>query len=225
MAVLLEEIVPLPVTHLIDIGCGETGLSTVWGSATRASHVIGVEVNREHLRRPAVPVLEADLERGALPFRSSSVDVVVAHQVLEHLKNVHHVVAECNRILRPGGLLAVGLPNLASAHNRALLLAGRQPTSIQVRSPHVRGMTWRETLSFLETFGFRTVRSRGAGFYPLRGRAMTVLDRVAPTAAVYQCHLLVKRLDVPIEAMEPFTTPDTDFGPSAVMNGSRPACG
>jgi SAM-dependent methyltransferase len=211
LAALLTEVGPAPVRTLIDVGCGDTSLSATWGDVTRAACVIGVDVNRGHFDRPKVPVLEADLELGSLPVRSDSVDVVVANQVLEHLKNIHHAVAECNRILRPGGFLAVGLPNLASAHNRALLLAGRQPTFIQVRSPHVRGLTWRETLAFLEAFGFRPVRSRGAGFYPLRGRPMKLLDRVLPSAAAFQCHVMVKRQNVPVEEMEVFATADTNF--------------
>jgi SAM-dependent methyltransferase len=200
-----------PVTRLVDLGCGDMTRTTRWSVAAAARSTLGVDVNPDHLARRSVPVLIADLERDGLPLASASVDAIVVHQVLEHLKNVHHTAAECNRVLRPGGLLAVGLPNLASAHNRLLLLAGRQPTFIQVRSPHVRGLTRQEALAFLESFGFRAVGSRGAGFYPLAGRWMEALDRMLPGLAAFQCHVLVKAGEVPETALAPFTTADTNY--------------
>jgi SAM-dependent methyltransferase len=211
LEVLLATAATVRVTRLLDVGCGDAAPTSRWSEAVAARSTFGVDVNRDHLRRCRIPVLMADLERGGLPLASASVDAIVLHQVLEHLKNVHHAVAECNRVLRPGGLLAVGLPNLASAHNRLLLLAGRQPTFIQVRSPHVRGLTRSEALAFLESFGFRTVRSRGAGFYPLVGRWMAALDRRLPGLAAFQCHLLTKVDEVPGAALTPFATADTNY--------------
>lgn len=54
-------------------------------------------------------LVEGDADR-PLPFRSGRFDIVVCEQVLEHLENPWGAFAELVRILRPGGLLIVGVP-------------------------------------------------------------------------------------------------------------------
>ena len=73
---------------------------------------------RERLR-PLDPVhtsciLLARQEPYRLPFRDSSFDVVLLWQVLEHLfgrESKRKVIAECVRVLRPGGHIIVETPN------------------------------------------------------------------------------------------------------------------
>jgi 2-polyprenyl-3-methyl-5-hydroxy-6-metoxy-1,4-benzoquinol methylase len=51
-----------------------------------------------------------DLNYGMKDIATHSFDVVVCEQVLEHLKNYRLALSELSRILRPGGLLVVGVP-------------------------------------------------------------------------------------------------------------------
>ena len=51
-----------------------------------------------------------DLDVFPYPFKNDSVDEVVLSHVLEHLVDPLHVVEECHRILKPGGVLQVDLP-------------------------------------------------------------------------------------------------------------------
>jgi SAM-dependent methyltransferase len=46
-----------------------------------------------------------------LPLSDSAVDVVVNFQVIEHLWDQGQFVAECFRVLRPGGVLLMSTPN------------------------------------------------------------------------------------------------------------------
>ena len=43
----------------------------------------------------------------ALPFPDASLDFVVAIQVYEYVPDIDRALAECVRILRPGGRLAI----------------------------------------------------------------------------------------------------------------------
>ena len=63
-------------------------------------------------------------------FDDNSVDIIVAHHLVEHiaLHDVHSYVSEWYRVLRPGGILAVFVPNLREI-NRAWL-EGRIDTYI-----------------------------------------------------------------------------------------------
>lgn len=46
-----------------------------------------------------------------LPLSNNSIDLIVCHTVIEHVKNVEEVIAECARVLKPGGILHLDAPN------------------------------------------------------------------------------------------------------------------
>lgn len=52
-----------------------------------------------------------DLPRG-LPFESNSIDVITCMEVVEHLFSLKTLLTECQRVLRPGGLLYITTNNI-----------------------------------------------------------------------------------------------------------------
>jgi SAM-dependent methyltransferase len=160
---------PDPV--LLDVGCWDGEFTTRCASVLGASRILGVEVYEEPAQAAEARGLEVarvDLEAQRFPWPDGSVDLVICNQVLEHLKNIWLPMSEMHRVLRPGGHAVLSVPNLASLHNRVLLGLGRQPTSIRVFGPHVRGYTWSEFRLFVEKGGAYSTRiARGAGFYPV----------------------------------------------------------
>ncbi|HET6763717.1 MAG TPA: class I SAM-dependent methyltransferase [Longimicrobiaceae bacterium] len=121
------------------------------------------------LREQGIRVHALDVERQPLPLVDESIDVVLSNQTLEHVKELFWILHEISRVLRPGGTLIIGVPNIAALHNRLLLLLGRQPTQLRNASAHVRGYT-RGDLQHLFTAvfpgGYRLVRWGGSNFYP-----------------------------------------------------------
>jgi SAM-dependent methyltransferase len=156
---------------LLDVGCWDGELSERCGAALGAGRMLGVEVYEEPAlaaERRGLEVARVDLETARFPWEDESVDVVVCNQVLEHLKNVWLPMTEMHRVLRPGGHAVLSVPNLASLHNRVLLALGRQPTSIRVLGPHVRGYAFAEFRDFVSLGGAYEVEcALSAGFYPL----------------------------------------------------------
>ena len=65
----------------------------------------------EHTRRryPELTMIAGNLVD--LPLPDESVDVVVNFQVIEHLWDQAAFIAECRRVLRPGGRLLISTPN------------------------------------------------------------------------------------------------------------------
>lgn len=51
-----------------------------------------------------------DIDQAALPFADESFDLVAGLHVLEHLADPGKAIAEMARVLRPGGLLVLGVP-------------------------------------------------------------------------------------------------------------------
>jgi SAM-dependent methyltransferase len=171
---------------LLDVGCWDGELSTRCGAALGAGRMLGVEVYEgpaAEAEAKGLEVARVDLETGRLPWEDESVDVVVCNQVLEHLKNIWLPMTEMYRVLRPGGHAVLSVPNLASLHNRALLALGRQPTSIRVFGPHVRGYAFAEFCDLVGRGGAYKVEQRlSAGFYPLPARWSRPFSRLWPSA-------------------------------------------
>jgi SAM-dependent methyltransferase len=139
------------------------------------------------LRHKGIVPISADIERDPLPFGDESTDVVIANQILEHLKEVFWVLHEATRVLSVGGSLILGVPNLASLHNRLLLLLGRQPTCIRTAGPHVRGYTLPDLREFLREAApgiYCELAVRGSNFYPFPAPVARPLARLLPSLAV-----------------------------------------
>lgn len=97
---------------VLDAGCGE-GYGTA-SLATRDVQALALDYDAftaSHLAQayPGLPAVRANLV--ALPLRSGSLDMLVSLQTVEHLWDQDRFVAECARVLRPGGLVVLSTPN------------------------------------------------------------------------------------------------------------------
>ena len=85
-----------------------------------------------------------------------------------------------------GGKLIIGVPNLASLHNRILLCLGRQPSPIKTHSAHVRGYTKYDLLDFLQSCfpeGYALKDFKGSNFYPFPPVVAKPLAQILPNMA------------------------------------------
>jgi len=95
-----------PDALLVDLACGG-GLMAPHVARLGYRHVgvdlglAGLQVARQH---GVVPVRASVL---AVPLADGCADVVVAGEVLEHVADDGQVIAECARLLRPGGTLVI----------------------------------------------------------------------------------------------------------------------
>jgi 2-polyprenyl-3-methyl-5-hydroxy-6-metoxy-1,4-benzoquinol methylase len=99
-----------------------------------------------------------------LPWEASAFDAVVAGEVIEHVVNTDHLLREVARVLRPGGVLVITTPNLASLENRIRLLLGRYPMWMDHRvsgAGHLRYYTPRLLRAHLAQHGFAVERHVG----------------------------------------------------------------
>lgn len=97
---------------VLEAGCGE-GYGAGLIAAT-AKFVLALDYDQpttEHVARryPQVSTIRGNLV--GLPVREGTIDVVANFQVIEHLWDQGAFLAECLRVLRPGGRLLVTTPN------------------------------------------------------------------------------------------------------------------
>ncbi len=134
--------------------------------ANVACHVIGLDyddsaVAHVRARYPRVDMRQGNLAE--LPLPSASIDVVVNFQVIEHLWDQGQFVAECLRVLRPGGVLLMSTPN------RITFSPGRDTP---VNPFHTRELDAAELTELLESAGF-TIESMLGVFH---GERLDELD-------------------------------------------------
>ena len=125
-AELFRRHVGSPGRRVLDLGCRDGALTRAFAEG---NEVVGVDADKEALaeaQKLGIETRWADLDE-LLPFDNESFDVVVAGELLEHLRDPRQLVAEARRVLRPGGTFVASVPNAYRLKNRLRFLAGRKP--------------------------------------------------------------------------------------------------
>ncbi|WP_178362115.1 class I SAM-dependent methyltransferase [Mycolicibacterium hippocampi] len=114
-----------------------------------ARNVIGLDYDESAVAHVRARYPRVDMRQGnlaELPLSDGAVDVVVNFQVIEHLWDQGQFVAECLRVLRPGGVLLMSTPN------RITFSPGRDTP---INPFHTRELNAAELTELLESAGFR----------------------------------------------------------------------
>jgi SAM-dependent methyltransferase len=187
------------VRSVVDIGAGSGRDLDIVKRLHPTAITTAIEAGAEYannLRDKADHVHVVNIEREELPIPSDTIDLFIANQVLEHTKEVFWIFHEVSRCLRNGGHFIIGVPNVASLHNRLLLLFGEHPTQHKLSSAHVRPFSRNDTQKFLEACfpgGYETVGFGGAQFYPFPPRIARFLSDLFPAAAFSIFFVLKKK--------------------------------
>jgi len=187
-----------PPSKILDLGCSAGLLAE--RLLELGHHVSGVDV----IEAPGVhdrvgSFIKADLDDGIPAEVGTGFDIVLAADVLEHVRDPARLLREAKQTLRPGGTMFVCVPNVAHWYPRFRSLLGLfdyDQRGILDRT-HIRFFTRRSIRRLVEREGFAVRRLEPVGL-PLdalgaegrRGRWMRALDHVAlaiwPTMFGYQ---------------------------------------
>lgn len=170
----LEKLAGARPGRVLDIGCGRGHLLRAF--QLRGWEVTGTEMSesaaayaRQHLKLPVRigNIAEMDLAAGGF-------DVVIMWHVLEHFERVGDALREVHRLLRPGGVFFVAVPNFGSLEARAA-----QDKWFHLDVPrHLTHFTEPTLMRLLERSGFRieTVSNRSLE-YDFFSAAQSFLNR------------------------------------------------
>jgi len=115
-----------------------------------------------------IEIHECDVAKDRLPYADNTFDLVSAVDIVEHFpSSSKHFFNEIFRVLRPGGVLVTGCPNIANLQNRIKLLFGKSIHSnldtwhdTTHYIGHIREFTPAEFEAILKGVGFGIVRAR-----------------------------------------------------------------
>ncbi|MBM2810688.1 MAG: hypothetical protein HW416_1447 [Chloroflexi bacterium] len=107
---LIRRYVPLEGRRILDVGCGIGTYVTRFREFS--DDVYGVDIDEDKVTmasRRLKNIFHAPAEK--LPFADNSFDVVMLHEVIEHVEDDRESIREAVRCLRPGGQVVIFAPN------------------------------------------------------------------------------------------------------------------
>jgi 2-polyprenyl-6-hydroxyphenyl methylase/3-demethylubiquinone-9 3-methyltransferase len=169
---------PLEGLRLLDAGCGG-GLVTE-PMARLGAHAVGVDAGDSNIKAAMVhaDAVHVDVDyrvgtvEGLIAAGEKPFDIVLALEVIEHVADPAQFLADCTKLLAPGGLLVMATLN-RTAKAFALAIVGAEhvlrwlPPGTHDWSKFV---TPEEARSALEKTGLTVDQPVGVSFSPLSGR-------------------------------------------------------
>ncbi len=152
-----------PGDYVLDLGCGE-GRHTITAHMDKNVHAFGVDLNIDDLKMtvekfaPLAP--HASREVGFalscadalnLPFADDTFDKAICSEVLEHVEDWRGVLAEIERVLKPGGTFCASVPR--SWPEKICWTFSREYHDVE--GGHLRIFNARELRQDIESCGFR----------------------------------------------------------------------
>jgi SAM-dependent methyltransferase len=166
---------------ILDVGCGVGAYVRAFGQYSDEVHGIDIDPEKvaEARQVAGARVMVASAE--ALPYADGRFDVVLSHEVIEHVADDRRAVAEAVRVLRPprpggraGGRLVIFCPNrlypfethgaywAGTYHFGNIPLVNYLPDRWRNRfCPHVRAYLGRDLRALLVGLPVRVVAHRG----------------------------------------------------------------
>ena len=127
---------------VIDLGCG-VGYGTFALANGRARKVYGIDINSDAIEYAKAHYSDKKITynvRNALNTKlpPSMADIVIAFEVIEHVKNPKKILQEAARLLRPNGIVIISTPNSKAS-------VGQNPY-------HIKEFTFKELTKALSIF-------------------------------------------------------------------------
>ena len=165
--------------RILDLGVGGGELLALCKKNGKYEELYGLDIAAVVVERAkrTVKELTGDLEKvfikradinDTLPFRAKMFDAVTCIAVLEHIFDPYFVIAEIKRVLKPGGVLILEVPNLVWLPRRLAVILGKLPVTADEEGwdgGHLHYFTFEETEKLLEEYNLKIEYKGSSGVF------------------------------------------------------------
>lgn len=197
-AAVLRWLGDFPPSRILDLGCSAGYVAE--RAADLGHTVTGVDLYEvDGVRSRVHDFVQADLDHGIPASVGRDFDIVLAADVVEHVRNPEQILRQIAGVLRPGGALIVSVPNFAHWYPRVRVMSGRFDYDERgiLDKTHLRFFTRRSFLNLVEASGYEMRRIKATGlplgrlagagsFARWAGLADRALVKLFPTLFGYQ---------------------------------------
>jgi glycosyltransferase involved in cell wall biosynthesis/2-polyprenyl-3-methyl-5-hydroxy-6-metoxy-1,4-benzoquinol methylase len=150
-----------PSDTVLDVGCGDASNYQSW-VVTKVAKLTGIDISPSGIanaKRLGMDALVHDFSE-PFPFESNTFDKAICIEVLEHLYDPKFCVLQIFRVLKPGGMFIMSVPNNGYHRERLkALFQAEMSTSItdfanEWKGAHIRFYSKRSITRMLEVAGF-----------------------------------------------------------------------
>lgn len=167
---MLQKSVSKSKINFLDIGCGEGNALIM--AAEKGWNAAGIDITDNRIneaKKKGINFKEGELLSLQLP--AESFDIIYMDSVLEHVLNPMDYLNEIKRLLSPGGVVYIGVPNEDSLQNDVkkmiYILTGKGEIAPQLKpfdTPyHIVGFNKKSLGIAFEKCGFRVIKLRNFG--------------------------------------------------------------
>ena len=189
------------ITRVLDVGCAN---GIVLRSLPPGLQRVGLDISSvllERVQKAGIETRLCDFDNNPFPLESDSFDLVLANDVIEHVLHTDHVLNEINRVLKPGGLLIISIPNVNQPISLIMqfLLDLTPMFAARYRCTHYRDFTNRLFSRILSIHGLTILRRQGSFVFPFENnRISRSLAHIIPRWGCQILYLCKKTVPVSV---------------------------
>lgn len=173
---VIKNALPSKNSTILDFGCGD-GRYIGEFLKVNSYKIIGADISayainkaKKKFPKACFHIISGD-DNEKLPFNTSSVDFILAADVIEHIFDVTNFLIEMHRALKKGGKIFISTPYHGTIKNLVIALIGFD-TAFNPTYAHIRFFTKKSLTSLLEKNGFNILEYGQYGRFKPVSRGM-----------------------------------------------------
>lgn len=155
--------------HVLDIGCGEGAFTQ--RLSDRGCTVDVCDLDIEQIRVQGVNKIRIDLNEPDFEKKiQGRYDAVTALEIIEHIENPWKLLRDASAVLKPGGILVLSTPNIASFPSRLRFFLRGTFVAFErgdLKHGHISAMPYFQLEHIFHTLGYQILVKTHGGIIPL----------------------------------------------------------